>query len=196
MILAERLCLFGFDPHSGRRREVPERAASMAAMAAVMLADLLHAGRFTMTAQGLCEHDRLPMAHPMLDAAARRLSASIRRDPASVRRILLGIAPAAWRRVHRSLAERDILELQVPFPCVRRYRLRSRMAWHDAAAALRAIEPSERLRRITMTLAAQRCGWLADLVDANCASANLVEAQTAVGEDERVAAVAALLASC
>ena len=41
MILAERLCLFGFDPHSGRERDAPERDALKSAIAGLMLAALL-----------------------------------------------------------------------------------------------------------------------------------------------------------
>ena len=195
MILAERLCLFGFDPHSGREREMPSKAALNDAVAALLLIDVLHAGRFAASAGALRECDHLPMAHPLLEEAAARLSTAAPEDPVSAWRRLLGMAPAAWRRLHRTLAERDVLELQVPFPFVRRYRLRSRMAWNDAVGMLLTQDAGERSRRVALVLAAQRCGWLADLVDADTARAALIEAHAASAGDDAVAVVARLLAA-
>ena len=72
MILAERLCLFGFDPQSGRERDAPERDALKTAVAGLMLADLLGVGRFVADADQLLQQDRLPLAHPLLRDAAER----------------------------------------------------------------------------------------------------------------------------
>lgn len=195
MILAERLCLFGFDPLSGRTRETPSKTALNGAVAALLLTDLLHAGRYATSAGGWRECDHLPMAHPLLDEAASRLSTATPEDPVAAWQRLQHMAPAAWRRLHRALAERDVLELQVPFPFVRHYRLRSRMAWNDAVGMLRTQDAGERLRRVALVLAAQRCGWLADLVDADTARAALIEAHEASLGDDAVAEVARLLAT-
>lgn len=194
MILAERLCLFGFDPQSGDRREAPAGAVLNGAVAALLLVDLLQAGRFAASADALRERDRLPMAHPLLEEAATRLSAAGCADPTTAWRRLQRAAPAAWRRLHKALSERDVLELRVPFPFVRRYRLRSRMAWNEAVGLLRTQDAAERLRRVALVLAAQRCGWLADLVDADTARIALVEAHAAAAGEDPVAIVARLLA--
>lgn len=183
MILAERLCLFGFDPHSGRERDAPERDALKSAIAGLMLADLLGAGCVVTDGDHLLQHDRLPLAHPLLREASERLAGPQARTPAETMHELRPLASGWWRRMHRTLAERDILEVEVPFPFLRRYRLRSRQAWQESAAPLQhAATSSQSLESIALTLAAQRCGWLADLVDANAARRCLVATRTAADE--------------
>jgi hypothetical protein len=194
MILAECLCLFGFDPRNGRERDAPERDVLDTTVAGLMLADLLHVGRFVMNADHLLQHDHLPLAHPLLREAAERLSAPRTRTPQEAMRELRPFARRWWDRMHKSLAARDILEMQVPIPFLRRYRLRSRQAWQDASAPLH--EPTSRsLASVALTLAAHRCGWLADLVDADSARRCLVAAQSATTRDDAVAHIARALAA-
>lgn len=183
MILAERLCLFGFDPQSGRERDAPEREALNTAVAGLMLADLLHIGRFVTNAAQLLQHDRLPLAHPLLREASERLSSPRTRTGVDAMRELQPLAPRWWRRMHKTLETRDLLEVQVPFPFLRRYRLRSRQAWQEAVAPLHAHAAPPPLETTALTLAAQRCGWLADLVDADTARRCLVATQVGADDD-------------
>lgn len=191
MILAERLCLFGFDPQSGRERDAPERDALKTAVAGLMLADLLGVGRFVADADQLLQQDRLPLAHPLLRDAAERLAGSRTRTPKEAMHELRPLALRWWRRMHGTLAARDVLEAQTPFPFLRRYRLRSRQAWLEAVAPLQDPAASSLpLEPIALTLAAQRCGWLADLVDATAARRCLVATQTAADETGAAAWIA------
>lgn len=187
MILAERLCLFGFDPLSGRERPAPEREALKTAIAGLMLADLLHVGRFVTDAERLLQHDRWPLAHPLLREASQRLSSQAR-GPLEAMQALRPHALRWWRRTHKTLAARDVLEVQVPFPFLRRYRLRSRQAWQEAGAPLHdTLGSAAAIDAIALTLATQRCGWLADVVDAANARRCLVAAQAAADDTGRIA---------
>jgi len=87
MILAERLCLFGFDPQSGRERDAPERDALKTAVAGLMLADLLGVGRFVADADQLLQQDRLPL--PMELLARHQLSRSELAQPSAARDAIL-----------------------------------------------------------------------------------------------------------
>ena len=195
MILAERLCLFGFDPRSGRERDAPEADALAASVAGLMLADLLHLGRCAATADGIRQHDTLPLSHPLLHEAAVRLSTTGMMPLPSVKQVLRDAAPHWWRRLHRALAARDLLEPRMPFPFVRRYRLRSRQAWNESVALLDPPCASNRIDAIALALAAQRCGWLADLVDAERARQCLVDAGTAASRDHASALIIDTLTS-
>jgi hypothetical protein len=195
MILAERLCLFGFDPRSGRERDAPEADALAASVAGLMLADLLHIGRFTATPYGIRQHDSLPLSHPLLHDAAARLSATGWMPLSSAKHVLQAAAPRWWRHLHGTLAARDLLEMRVPFPFIRRYRLRSRQAWNESVALLDPPCASNRIDAIALALAAQRCGWLADLVDAERARQCLVDAGTAASRDHASALIIDTLTS-
>lgn len=176
MILAERLCLLGFDVRGGKQRELPSSAILANSLSILTLADLLAQGRFRADATSLIQCDALPLAHPLLREAT---TAVVSRESNSIKDAIARLQRSTrhwWPRLLRSLAERDILEVQIPFPFMRRYCLRSRQAWHESIDRVRELRHSPSLASTSLIFAAQRCGWLDELLNPDEAHACLLVA--------------------
>lgn len=169
MILAERLCLFGFDPQGGGERPQHDRHALHAAIAGLMLIDLVCAGRFAIVADRIEQHDTMPLAHPLLTEAASLLSRLKSTALTPSMQQLRAASPRWHGRMRKALAERDVLELWIPFPFLRRYRLRSRQAWNESVHLLESATTDAPMDRLALALATHRCGWLADTVSSDVA---------------------------
>ncbi|HQW80280.1 MAG: GPP34 family phosphoprotein [Rhodanobacteraceae bacterium] len=184
MILAERLCLFSFDPHDGRERVVPDRDVLHVAIAGLMLVDLIRSGRFAITVGHVEQRDTMPLAHPLLTEAATLLSRLHSTTLTLTLRQLRAASPRWRQRMHKTLAERAILELQIPFPFMRRYRLRSRQAWIESAQLLDTTATTAHSGTIALSLAIDRCGWLADTVSSGNARQLLMRIDEAIRSDD------------
>lgn len=184
MILAERLCLFSFDPHDGRERVVPDREVLHVAIAGLMLVDLICSGRFAITVGHVEQRDTMPLAHPLLTEAATLLSRLHSTTLTLALRQLRAASPRWRQRMRKTLAERAILELQIPFPFMRRYRLRSRQAWIESARLLDTTAATAHSGTIALSLAIDRCGWLADTVSSDNARQLLMRIDEAIRGDD------------
>jgi hypothetical protein len=176
MILAERLSLLALDPEKGGERPGLDGERLIEAIAPLMIADLLFANSLRNTGERLELMEAMPLAHPLLDEAAHRLARAGRALGVSAALALLRREAPGWqRRMRRSLAARDILEVQVPFPFVRRYRLRSRQAWNESATMLLSLVgdsdsgSADHDPAFALLLAVHHCGLLGDVVDAGSA---------------------------
>jgi len=184
MILAERLCLFGFDPQGGGERPQLDRDTLHAAMAGLMLTDLVCGGRFAIVGDRIEQLDTLPLAHPLLTEAATLLSRLKSTALASALQQLRAASPRWHGRMRKALAERGVLELWIPFPFLRRYRLRSRQAWNESAHLLDAAMTDAPMDRMALAFATHRCGWLADTVSSDVARQLLARIDAVTRSDD------------
>lgn len=163
--------MLALDLERGDDRALIDRERLLDALCALLVADLIFAGAVRSDGTQLELLASMPIAHPLLNEAAKRLSRSGRNLALNDALSLLRGHARGWkRRLSRSLAARDILEVQVPFPFMRRYRLRSRQAWNESVAMLQSIASDDGSRELdrafVLLLATQHCGLLAEVVDA------------------------------
>lgn len=199
MILAERLCLLVLDPERGRDRASTDTQRLHRAISGLVLVDLMLGGRIRIDATQVHAGDALPAAHPVLAEAAKLLATARPTLPLATASQLLQRHARSWqRRMLKSLAARDVLELHIPFPFLRQYRLRSRQAWNESLALLQsartgaAADPAA----LALALATELSGVLADLMPTE-ASRPLLAALAGLGDtaahSERHAALLQLL---
>ncbi|MBK6725724.1 MAG: GPP34 family phosphoprotein [Xanthomonadales bacterium] len=184
MILAERLCLFVLDPERGRERVSCDARRLPQAIAGLVLVDLMLAGRVRIQGSQLQSDDALPIAHPVLAEAARLLAAHGRIQSLQAAAVLLRGKSRRWhKRMLQSLAARDVLELRVPFPFLRRHHLRSRQAFNESLALLQSAVTGAAADTpaLALALATDLAGVLPDLLPVDV-SRRLLNALATLGE--------------
>ena len=177
MILAERLCLLVLDPESGRERASTDAQRLPQAIAGLVLVDLMLAGRVRIDGSQVQSGEALPIAHPVLAEAAKLLVAHGRLLSLEAASSLLRGKSRRWhKRMLQSLAARDVLEIRIPFPFLRRHHLRSRQAWNESLALLQSAASSAATdtAALALALATDLAGVLPDLMPAD-ASRRLAE---------------------
>lgn len=170
MILAERLCLLVLDPESGRDRVSADAQRLPQAIAGLVLIDLMLAGRIRIDGSQVQSGEALPIAHPVLAEAAKLLAAHGRvlsLDAASS--LLCGKSRRWHKRMLQALAARDVLEIRIPFPFLRRHHLRSRQAWNESLTLLQSAagNAATDTSALALALASDLAGVLPDLMPAD-----------------------------
>lgn len=176
MILAERLCLLALNPETGAAYAALDRKRFLAALAGLVLIDLLATGQFVREREEIRLVDSMPLAHPVLAEAARKLAASGASSTISEATNRLARFAGDWQvRITRGLVARDLLELSTPFPFMRRYRLRSRQAWNECVDPLKAFAGSGTASDATvaLALATHAASIIGELLDPETARALL-----------------------
>ncbi len=202
MILAERLCLLVLDPESGRDRVSADAQRLPQAIAGLVLIDLMLAGRIRIEGSQVQSGEALPIAHPVLAEAAKLLAEHGRTLSLEDASTVLCRKSRRWhKRMLQALAARDVLEIRIPFPFLRRHHLRSRQAWNESLTLLQSAagNAATDTSALALALASDLAGVLTDLMPAD-ASRRLLNVLSGLADaathDERSALLLQLLRSC